>query len=246
MFRLLAARAAAAGARSVARPPLPCLERLPAGAPIARRLSDFPPPPPPAAGDGAGDDAPSYAATPAPPLSEDPSDAPHAGGPSRGTVKWFDVKKGYGFVTPDGGDGDDVFVHHSVVHAAGFRSLGEGEAVEFEVLTEPDGRRRCARVTGPDGAYVQGAPRRMDDGYGGGGGGGYGGGGGDGGGGGRRLRRRGLLGRERPRRSDPSSVSLKKAHLEKAGARRGGRGARGTARRPPARTSFKLKPGRYT
>ena len=55
----------------------------------------------------------------------------------------------YGFVAPNDGSAD-VFLHHSVVHATECCSLGEGEAVEFAVVTEPDGGQRYARVTGPD------------------------------------------------------------------------------------------------
>ncbi|MBI3975599.1 MAG: transcription antiterminator/RNA stability regulator CspE [bacterium] len=51
---------------------------------------------------------------------------------ARGTVKWFNPEKGYGFITPDDG-GKDLFVHHSAIQAEGFRSLNEGEKVEFEV-----------------------------------------------------------------------------------------------------------------
>lgn len=54
-----------------------------------------------------------------------------------GKVKWFDAKKGYGFITPDDG-GDDLFVHHTNIVAEGFRSLEEGQAVEYEV---GEGRR---------------------------------------------------------------------------------------------------------
>jgi CspA family cold shock protein len=49
----------------------------------------------------------------------------------QGTVKWFDNAKGFGFITPDGG-GKDVFVHHSTIESGGFRSLTDGERVEFE------------------------------------------------------------------------------------------------------------------
>ena len=49
-----------------------------------------------------------------------------------GTCKWFNSEKGYGFVSPDDGS-EDVFVHQSVIKAQGFRSLAEGEPVEFEV-----------------------------------------------------------------------------------------------------------------
>lgn len=52
-----------------------------------------------------------------------------------GTVKWFNNKKGFGFITPDAG-GQDVFVHISAVQAAGLRSLEEGAKVSYELLTE--------------------------------------------------------------------------------------------------------------
>lgn len=48
-----------------------------------------------------------------------------------GKVKWFNDQKGYGFITQDGGK--DLFVHHSEIKAEGFRSLAEGQAVEFEI-----------------------------------------------------------------------------------------------------------------
>lgn len=49
-----------------------------------------------------------------------------------GTVKWFNDSKGFGFITPDSGS-KDVFVHHSAIEAVGFRSLSEGDRVEFTV-----------------------------------------------------------------------------------------------------------------
>ena len=48
-----------------------------------------------------------------------------------GTVKWFDEKKGYGFITMD--EGKDVFVHYTAIQGSGFRKLAEGERVNFEV-----------------------------------------------------------------------------------------------------------------
>lgn len=49
-----------------------------------------------------------------------------------GTVKWFNAEKGYGFIAPDSG-GDDVFVHFSAIQSDGYRSLDEGQKVEFEI-----------------------------------------------------------------------------------------------------------------
>jgi CspA family cold shock protein len=49
-----------------------------------------------------------------------------------GTVKWFNVAKGFGFITPADG-GKDLFAHHTEIQASGFKSLKEGQAVEFEV-----------------------------------------------------------------------------------------------------------------
>ena len=54
-----------------------------------------------------------------------------------GTVKWFDDAKGYGFISPDAGE--DVFVHHTAIQANGFRSLQEGQKVQFTVTKGPKG-----------------------------------------------------------------------------------------------------------
>ena len=53
---------------------------------------------------------------------------------ARGTVKWFNTRKGYGFIRPDGG-GRDVFVHISAVEKAGLTSLSEGQIIEYEEIS---------------------------------------------------------------------------------------------------------------
>merc|ERR1740116_539115 len=99
-----------------------------------------------------------------------------------GICKRFNSAKGFGFIACDDGSGD-VFVHQTEIYAYGFRSLAEGEKLEFDVVVQDDGRRKAVNVTGPNGATVKGQPREQG-GFGGGGG-GYGGGGyGFGGGGG--------------------------------------------------------------
>ena len=64
-----------------------------------------------------------------------------------GIVKWFSQAKGYGFITPDDG-GSDVFVHFSAVQGNGFRTLEEGQAVEFEIVDGPKGPQ-AGNVTKP-------------------------------------------------------------------------------------------------
>jgi len=56
---------------------------------------------------------------------------------AKGTVKWFDNSKGYGFIASE--TGGDVFVHHTAIQGSGYKSLNEGEQVEFEVTKGPKG-----------------------------------------------------------------------------------------------------------
>lgn len=56
----------------------------------------------------------------------------------KGTVKWFNDSKGFGFITPSDG-GKDVFVHHTAIKGTGFRSLAEGQQVTFELKQTPKG-----------------------------------------------------------------------------------------------------------
>merc|ERR1719436_2134032 len=80
-------------------------------------------------------------------------------GTHRGTVKFFNAEKGFGFVADS--EGRDYFVHYTAIQSDGFRSLADGEEVEFDLeVDERKGGHRCANVTGPEGRPVQGAPRR--------------------------------------------------------------------------------------
>jgi len=61
-----------------------------------------------------------------------------------GTVKWFSSEKGYGFISRE--DGDDLFVHFSEIQTEGFKTLDEGQAVEFEVSTGRNGKPQASNV----------------------------------------------------------------------------------------------------
>jgi cold shock protein len=72
---------------------------------------------------------------------------------ARGTVKWFNEKKGYGFIVPDGMN-QDVFVHYSAIVADGFKTLSEGDKVQFEIFQDAKGARardvvRLAEASAP-------------------------------------------------------------------------------------------------
>lgn len=73
-----------------------------------------------------------------------------------GTVKWFSDSKGYGFIEREGGD--DVFVHHSNIAGDGFKTLAEGETVEFEIQEDAKGPRAHNVVRGTEGG--SGEPTR--------------------------------------------------------------------------------------
>jgi CspA family cold shock protein len=64
----------------------------------------------------------------------------------KGTVKWFNPTKGYGFVAPDTG-GKDVFVHISAVQKAGLRTLNEGQKLNFDVEQQPNGRAAAVNLS---------------------------------------------------------------------------------------------------
>lgn len=86
-----------------------------------------------------------------------------------GTVKWFNTQKGFGFIVPADGT-SDVFVHQTAIISDGFRSLADGEEVQFKVVEDNNGRVKAVDVTGPEGADVMGAQRQeyresYDDGY---------------------------------------------------------------------------------
>ncbi len=63
---------------------------------------------------------------------------------AEGTVKWFSAAKGYGFISRE--DGDDLFVHFREIQGEGFKSLDEGQRVEFEVTTGQSGKLQASNV----------------------------------------------------------------------------------------------------
>ena len=67
---------------------------------------------------------------------------------ANGTVKWFNAEKGFGFITQE--NGPDVFVHYSAIEETGFKSLNEGDSVQFEVVQGPKGpqAKSVKRVSG--------------------------------------------------------------------------------------------------
>ena len=68
---------------------------------------------------------------------------------TKGTVKWFNPTKGYGFIAPESG-GKDVFVHISAVQKAGLRNLNEGQIVGFEVEQQQNGRAAAVNLSRPE------------------------------------------------------------------------------------------------
>ncbi|XP_059473335.1 protein lin-28 homolog [Neocloeon triangulifer] len=86
------------------------------------------------------------------------SSAGSEGEKRRGRCKWFNVAKGWGFITPDDG-GQDVFVHQSVIQMNGFRSLGDDEEVIFSCKASDKGLE-ATNVTGVDGGDCHGSHRR--------------------------------------------------------------------------------------
>jgi len=63
---------------------------------------------------------------------------------ARGTVKWFNATKGYGFITQE--NGEDIFVHFTAIQTDGFKTLEEGQVVEFDVVEGNGGRTQAANV----------------------------------------------------------------------------------------------------
>ncbi len=67
---------------------------------------------------------------------------------NRGTVKWFNVQKGYGFISQEGGS--DIFVHYSDIVMEGYRKLKEGDAVEFDIVDD-NGKKKAVNVKSVEG-----------------------------------------------------------------------------------------------
>jgi cold shock protein len=65
---------------------------------------------------------------------------------TKGTVKWFNESKGFGFIARE--DGDDIFVHHTSINGTGFKTLSEGQTVEFDIEKTPKGPRAVNVVAG--------------------------------------------------------------------------------------------------
>jgi cold shock protein len=95
---------------------------------------------------------------------------PHPHSPmsrASGTVKWFSQEKGFGFVTRE--DGTDVFVHHSGISGRGFKTLEQGERVEFDIIEEPKGLKAAnlVRLDAPPSGTEAGRTGGFGDPYGG-------------------------------------------------------------------------------
>ena len=75
-----------------------------------------------------------------------------------GKVKWFNAKKGFGFITPTNG-GADIFVHQTAIHARAFRSLAVDEDVEYKIDVDNNKRQKAVDVTGPNHDFVKGTSK---------------------------------------------------------------------------------------
>ena len=78
-----------------------------------------------------------------------------------GVCKWFNPRKGFGFITRDDNN-QDIFVHQTAIYASGFRSLDEGEKIEFEI-EDSNGKVVAVNVSGPGGSYVKGSQRKFNN-----------------------------------------------------------------------------------